>query len=425
MCACAPGIVAARDSARAWGRSGGGARRSDWRGRATRPIGSTVALVGEDIAAPIGSDAFRRSVPVLAVVAVLLAIISDPGTAAENVVAAGAVVPFLVWAWRPVAMPTVALVVLVAGVEIVAQRSGGLEPLLFLMSVAAAIVGAWEQSRVAFIVAGLLAAATPFVVEQLWNDDINYGVWIMGVLLPLLLSRSARWQVLLATELAEARQEIARQGVLEEKRAIARDVHDLVGHGLAAMLLHVTGARHVLRRDPDEADEALADAEAVGRRSLDELRRTLIVLRDSGEMPQPGGQPPVPDAGDIADAVEAARAAGVDAEFRLLGDFRRIDPIVGLSLHRVTEEALANAQRHAPRAVTDVVLSVGQDEVVLTIDSVGGIGDGATDDADRPRYGLIGMRERMVAVGGELEAGPTATGWLVHCRAPLVAASEP
>ena len=67
--------------------------------------------------------------------------------------------------------------------------------------------------------------------------------------------------------------------MLEERRRIARDVHDSVGHGLAAVLLHVTGARHVLRRDVDAADEALAEAERVGRRSMQELRETLGLLR--------------------------------------------------------------------------------------------------------------------------------------------------
>jgi signal transduction histidine kinase len=188
------------------------------------------------------------------------------------------------------------------------------------------------------------------------------------------------------------------------------------------MLLHVTGARHVLRRDPDQADQAMADAEAVGRRSMEELRRTLHLLR--APQAEPVAEPPLPAAGDIAAAVETARAAGVDAEFRLVGDLGRIDPIVGLSLHRVVEEALANARRHAPRAVTDVVLTVEPEGVVLTVDSVGPIVDGKPEDPDRPCYGIVGMRERMGSIGGDLEAGPTATGWSVRCRAPLMSTGQ-
>ena len=362
--------------------------------------------------------------PVAAALAALFAVVTDPGTPAENLVAGAAVVPFVLWAWRPHVMPTVALVALVGAAELGAQRSGELEPLMFLVSIAAVVVGAWEPSRWAAVTAGALAVATPGVVEAIHDDDILYGVWMMGILLPLLLGRASRWQVQLASELAEARHEIARQAAAEEKRLIARDVHDLVGHGLAAMLLHVTGARHVLRRDPDQADQALADAEAVGRGSMEELRRTLHLLRAPEGAPTGGTEPPVPHAGDIAEAVRAARAAGVDAELRVVGDLDRIDPIVGLSLHRVTEEALANARRHAPDAVTDVLLSVEPEVVVLTIDSVGPVADGEAVDPDRPRYGIVGMRERMATIGGELEAGPTATGWAVRCRAPLSDAGD-
>jgi signal transduction histidine kinase len=360
---------------------------------------------------------WRWGVPVAAVIVALVAVASNPGTRAENLIAAAAVVPFVVWAWRPAALPTLAVVALAAAAQFGAQRSGDLEPLFFLVVIAAGVVGSWETSRWAVVVGGTLAAATPFLVESFVHDDILYGVWAMGVLLLLLVGRVSRWQLRLAAELVEARQELARRAAAEEKRSIARDVHDLVGHGLAAMLLHITGARHVLRRDPDQADQALADAEAVGRRSMEELRRALHLLR--APPAQPVAEPPLADADGIAAAVQAVRAAGVDAELRVVGNPRRIDGVVGMSLHRVVEEALANARRHAPRAVTDVVLTIERNGVVLTVDSVGPIVDDAPEDLDRPRYGIVGMRERMDAIGGDFEAGRTATGWSVRCWAPL------
>lgn len=443
-----------------------------------------------DIAMPL-TDAVRRVVPAIAVLIALATIASDPGKPLQNGLALVAVAPFGLWAWRPDRVPLLLMVTAVAVFEVLALRSGALEALLFLGSLSAVVVGTWESSPVALLAGGAIALSAPVVAELLANDGIYYGVWIMGTVLPLLLGRVSRWQVETATELAEARQELARQAVLDTQRRIARDVHDLVGHGLAAMLLHVTGARHVLRRDPDEADAALAEAESVGRRSLGELRRTLRLLRtpdadsrvpgsatdlftsDAGagdtdtpdpdflrleaepqagpglngltpsggaaEAGRPAGwsprddhgagavavvpEPPVPDAAAIVDVVAAARAAGLDVDLRVEGDVNRIDPIVGLSLHRVVEEALANARRHAPRAVTDVVVSVGEDATLLTVDSVGPLGPDPTSppppDSDGPRYGLIGMRERMTAVGGTFEAGPTSTGWLVRCQAPL------
>src|SRR4029453_12462243 len=120
-----------------------------------------------------------------------------------------------------------ALVGLVAGAEIFALQSGGLEPLLFLVSIATVVLATFEDSPVALVVGTVVAAATPVLAEGVSHDGILYGVWIMGVLLPLLLGRVSRWQVQLAAELAEARQEIAHQTVLETQRRIARDVHDL------------------------------------------------------------------------------------------------------------------------------------------------------------------------------------------------------
>jgi signal transduction histidine kinase len=380
--------------------------------------------VVDDVAAPAVSDAVRRAIPVLAVMAAVAAVLTQPGTAVENMVAGAAVVPFVLWAGWPDRVPPLAVVVAVGAAELFAQRAGELEPLMFLVCISATVIGIAERSGVRLVVSALAAAAVPVIVAEAHDDGILFGVWIMGSALSLVLGWGFRRQLELAAELDATRQALARQVVADEKRRIARDVHDLVGHGLAAVLLHVTGARHVLRRDIDAADAALADAEVQGRRSLRELRRTLTLLRASEG--NEAAALPLPDAGDIADVVQVARASGIDAEFKLVGDPGRVDPVVGLSLHRVAVEALTNAQRHAPRAATDVELAVQHDAVVLTVESIGPLGP-ASDadvalDGERPRYGVVGMRERMVAVGGALEAGPTPTGWRVRGCAPLVPA---
>lgn len=360
------------------------------------------------------TDPLRRMVPLAAGIAAVGAVLVDPGTAVENVVALAAVVPFMVWAWR--GMPTLLLVAIAAAVALFALGSGGLEPLLFLVSMAATTVGGWERSQRSLVAAALLAGATPVAAEILHHDGLLYGVWIMGIVFPLVLARGFRWQLDVVNQLAKAREELARQAVLDEKRRIARDVHDLVGHGLATVLLHVTGARYVLRRDADAAEAALADAEAVGRRSMQELRRTLGVLRSSD--PAESNVAPPPGAGELVDVIAATRATGVDVDFRSEGDLDRIDPVAGLALYRVAEEALANVRRHAPQAVTDVLLVVEEQAVALTVESIGPLEQPASGDA-RPRYGIVGMRERMGSIGGELDAGPTTTGWLVRARAPL------
>jgi signal transduction histidine kinase len=357
---------------------------------------------------------FRSLMPLLALGLAIAAALVDPGSGAETVVAFLGLVPLAAWAWWR--LPPIAVVVLVAACDLYALSSGGLEPMLFLLSLAAVIVGGWEESQPVAIGAMTVAVATPVLVDWIHGADILVPVWIMGIVLPYYLGRTLRAQVTLTIELAAARRGLAEMAVLDERRRIARDVHDLVGHGLAAVMLQVTGARHVLRRDPDAADDALAAAEEIGRRSLHDLRGALNLMRSTDDG---GAAPPIPGAADIGAVVDRARDTGLIASFQVAGDLARIDPAVGLSLHRVVEEALANARRHAPEAATDLKLTVGPERAELLVETVGPTTEPEAGAADRPRYGLIGMRERMAAVGGHLDAGPTSLGWRVHCIAPL------
>jgi signal transduction histidine kinase len=204
--------------------------------------------------------------------------------------------------------------------------------------------------------------------------------------------------------------------MLEERRRIARDVHDFVGHGLAAVMLQVTSARHVLRRDPAAAEEALRSAEDVGRRSMQELRRTVAVLRSDDEA---GVLSPVPSAIEIPALVDHARAGGQAVELRISGDLSAIPPSVGVALYRIVQESLANAAAHAPLARTVVSLELADGEVSLLAKTAGRVLAAPANEPQRRRYGLIGMRERATALGGEFAAGPTSEGWRVSCRLPL------
>ena len=115
-------------------------------------------------------------------------------------------------------------------------------------------------------------------------------------------------------------------------------------------------ALSLLRRDPASAEEALRAAEALGRSSMDELRRTVGLLRSADE---PGGvAPPLPSAGEVASLVEYAHSAGLAVELRTQGDIARIPPAVGVAVYRIAQESLANAARHAPRARTVLELEL-------------------------------------------------------------------
>jgi signal transduction histidine kinase len=198
-------------------------------------------------------------------------------------------------------------------------------------------------------------------------------------------------------------------------------VHDLVGHGLAAVMLQITSARHVLRRDPDAAEEALRSAEEVGRRSMRELRRTVALLRSEEDA---GVAPPVPSAGEVTALVDEARAAGVAVQLRIRGDLARVPPTLGAAVYRIAQEAIANAARHAPEARTFLAVEFADGRVTLAADTVGPVAPAAPEtDPHRPRYGLLGMRERAVSLGGTFSAGPTVDGWSVRCELPVEASA--
>jgi signal transduction histidine kinase len=136
-----------------------------------------------------------------------------------------------------------------------------------------------------------------------------------------------------------------------------------------------------------------------------------------------GVAPPLPSAAEVAALVEHARTAGLAVELRTQGDFSRVPQNVGVAVYRIAQEALANAARHAPRARTLLELEVADGQVRLVAETSGPAATSPATEPQRPHYGLVGMRERAAALGGELTAGPTPDGWRVSCLLPL-AASE-
>jgi signal transduction histidine kinase len=360
------------------------------------------------------ADDLRRVLPFFSLAFALVAAITQPSSAADLALAAVPIAAWSLWAFaRNVPLAAVSLAI-VAPVVVV-QRSGELEPVMFNASLLAFAAARWSRSLAEAASLGLLAAATPVLVAlvqdpmevaaALWVVSIGF-IWVIG----LALARQDR----LVIELESTRRQLAQQALLAERRRIARDVHDFVGHGLAAVMLQVTSARHVLRRDADAAAEALRSAEKVGRRTMQELRRTVGLLRSDDE-----AGAPVPTASEIPTLIEQAREGGLAVELHTRGDLSRIPPSVGLALYRIAQEALANAARHAPRARTTVGLELENGRVALLAETSGPLAAGSSSQRDQPHYGLIGMQERATALGGEFAAGPTRDGWRVRCELPV------
>lgn len=356
-----------------------------------------------------GTDYARAGVGLLSLIFVPFAALSEPSRWWLVLALLTAALLLATWAFLRVPVEAVAVpVVLLTGLS---QAEGRLEPGLFLLSLLAIALTGWEDLNRTRALLLLVTVAAPAVIALLQGEDqISPGVWTFGVLFPAMMGWAFQRQQKLGAELEAARLALAEQAVQDERRRIARDVHDLVGHGLAAMMLHITGARHVLERDPAEATEALTTAEDVGRRTLRDLRRTVGILRDA----HGGLQAPLEGLEQIGDLVEDARAGGLRAEFVARGP-QQVDQTVGLTLFRIAQAALANAAIHAPGARTVVTSTVTDHEATLEVLSSGPLRPPNPHER-RGHYGLQGMQERADVVGGDFSAGPVTGGWLVRCR---------
>jgi signal transduction histidine kinase len=203
-----------------------------------------------------------------------------------------------------------------------------------------------------------------------------------------------------------------RAAASEERQQIARELHDVVAHGVVLMVLQAQGARRILDQDPARARDALQAIEETGKTALEEIRGSLGILRHEGA---PADLVPQPTLGDLAELMDDMRRAGLTVDLRVEGEARAIPDGVDRSAYRVIQEALTNTIKHAGLVPTRVTVAYGTDDLRLEVVDEGrgqaGSGDG---------HGLAGMRERVRVYGGELEAhARTGRGFVVRARIPL------
>jgi signal transduction histidine kinase len=233
--------------------------------------------------------------------------------------------------------------------------------------------------------------------------------------------------------LGALREREARAAVEEERRRIARELHDVVAHHVSVMTLQAGGLEQRLRADGDqEASGAAAAIRRTGREAMAELRRLLGVLRAG---PDGGDRQPQPDLDRIEDLVARMRQAGLPVVLRRQGG-RPVAAGVSLAAYRIVQEALTNTLRHAGPVATEVAVTVTDDVVQLRVANDEG-GESAfgrrPSDSDRQNrrsgrsgrsgrsagHGLAGMRERVALLGGTIQAGPRpGGGWLVAAELP-------
>jgi signal transduction histidine kinase len=309
---------------------------------------------------------------------------------------------------RPVAT---AMVVAAAVLAFGALQHPATETLLPL-AIAAYSVAAYQQRSAgqtiaigALLVASALSwsDANPNWVEMASNAFFTVG-------LPFAIGRIV-WNR--RRRLDREREVAARDAVALERDRIARELHDVVAHSMSVMVVQAGAAKAVLRRDPEETERALSAIEESGRIGLAEMRRLLSV---EGEVapslaPQPGLE-------RLDELLGRMRATGLEVELVVEGDPRPLPAGVDLSAYRIVQEALTNALKHGGDGVHARVLLRYLEEgidVEVTDD-----GRGPSPDMDGSGRGLIGMRERVAFLGGELRTGARpGGGFLVHARLPV------
>lgn len=260
---------------------------------------------------------------------------------------------------------------------------------------------------------GIGLAGCVLVVLRLWGfhgTPINEWAWWLLLSTTAIGGTVAAWALgrYRTTRLAWS-QQLAERAAADERRRIAREMHDVIAHSVAVMVSHAEAGRLVVPKAPERAPEILTTIADVGRAALVEMRGLLGVLRDGDVSTEP--QPGLADLPSLTDRVSRA---GVPTELVMARDLS-VRPAVGLTVYRVVQEALTNIARHAGTPATArVQIDSVAGELVVTVSNT------ATAPASSSTFGrgLTGMRERVEAMGGAFEAGPHDGGWLVRARMP-------
>jgi signal transduction histidine kinase len=250
------------------------------------------------------------------------------------------------------------------------------------------------------------------------------GIWALGAYVQT-RRRYARALEERAAHAEREREQLARIAIHEQRASIARELHDIVAHSVTVMLVGVRGARDVLRTSPDVADDTLARVEASGEQSLAELRRILALLR----APEHGAESrPQPSLGELDELVAGYRDAGLPVRLEVIGEPKPLPGGVELSVYRIVQEALTNVLKHSrPTRVTVTLAFRGSRLELEVVDDGTTAARGAAAErsgderaARGSGHGLVGMRERVAVLGGQLETGrPVGGGFRVAARLPV------
>jgi signal transduction histidine kinase len=295
----------------------------------------------------------------------------------------------------------------------VAPYAGGLAATLWLGQLESV-----QRARVGLVIAlgcvSLIVHNNPeHATDELLFVPVLVAIaWVAGLTL-----RERSKQAVLAEDRARqaelARGAAARIAVAEERARIARELHDVVAHAMSVMVLQVGAVRHRLPGELEEDGDALRNVEQAGRTALAEMRRLLGALRRDEDAPELA---PRPSLDGLDPLLEHIRRTGLPVELHVEGEPHPLPAAIDLSAYRIVQEGLTNAMKHAGASQADVVLRYEPDAVELEVrdDGEGRVG------SDGGGYGLLGIRERVKILGGEMTAAPApGRGFVLKARLPL------
>lgn len=304
---------------------------------------------------------------------------------------------------------------------------GGFYTLSIVFAMWAAVAAG--QRVVALLVGiGLVAVIVTagYVVDTGHAQDADAPIWIAGWLVASFVlgevSRGRRRYLeqveQRAIDAERTREEEARRRAGEERMRIARELHDVLAHNISTINVQAGVAAHLLDRQPEQARTALIAISDASREALRELRATLGLLRGVDEE---DSRAPAPGLARLDDLLENMRSTGLEVAVETDGEPRVLARTTDLAAYRIIQESLTNVARHARADRVVIALRYGPRDLVITVDDDGaGPPAGVTPPGGN---GLIGMRERAVAAGGDLEAGAGPSGgFRVRARLPLAPA---
>lgn len=241
---------------------------------------------------------------------------------------------------------------------------------------------------------------------------VALAAWLLVLLTVAEVIRMRRER---AVDVERSREEEARRRVSEERLRIARELHDVLAHNISLINVQAGVALHLIDDQPEQARSALATIKDASKEALGEMRSVLGVLRQVDE-----GSPrrPAPSLARVDDLVAGAEGAGLTVRTEIEGDPRQLPASVDVAGFRIVQEALTNAARHAGPATATVRVTYGPSDLTVVVEDDG---RGATPSGlPGSGSGIVGMRERVAALGGQLEVGPRpGGGFRVRARLPL------